>query len=358
MDKNQRVEELDFARAAAMLAVIAIHVTSTFIHAESAYTLLGMNAAFILNQAARFAVPLFILISGVSLGLHPPAGETAAAFYKKRLLKIGGPYLFWSTAYFLYHCPGILTPPFRKGWRGMAVFLRSLLLGRAAPHLYFVIVLFQLYLLYPIVKRCVIRSAGAGVLLAFTVTYGVQQLFLLSKSGMDLIPAPLRPYLWMLFPTWIFYFTLGVSLPHARLLLVRRISRKAALPILVSTALLGALSVLESKALNLTDSIRAAWNIYTVLVFFSLFALWHLLGRFRCVTRTIKFLADHSMTVYFGHVFVLYFLRPCPLFTKGTAGMLLLYLAVSTVSVSAASLIDAFHAAILKRGIRPPKKPA
>lgn len=349
MTPTRRIEELDFARAAAMLAVIAIHVTSTFINAKSSYTLLGMNLAFILNQAARFAVPLFILISGVSLRLRSPIDETPAAFYKKRFFKTGGPYLFWFTAYFLYNYPGILTPPFHRGWRGAIIFLRSLLLGRAAPHLYFMIVLFQLYLLYPIARRHVIKSAGTCVLLSFTVTYGIQQLFLLSRSGTELIPAFLRPHLWMLFPTWIFYFVLGISLTYEHILLIRQISQKAAIPILVSTALLGALSVLESNALNWTDSIRAAWNVYTVLVFFSLFAVWPLIGRLRFLPRMIKFLADRSMTVYFGHVFILYFFRSYPLFTTGTAGMLLLYLAVSTASILAASLIDTLHAAILKK---------
>ena len=55
---------LDFLRVLAMLAVILIHVTSTYIAAESHITFLGMNLALFLNQAARFCVPLFLFLSG------------------------------------------------------------------------------------------------------------------------------------------------------------------------------------------------------------------------------------------------------------------------------------------------------
>ena len=60
---------LDFLRDLAMLAVMLIHVTSTYIAAESHVTFLGMNLALFLNQASRFSVPLFLFLSGYSLGI-------------------------------------------------------------------------------------------------------------------------------------------------------------------------------------------------------------------------------------------------------------------------------------------------
>ena len=64
-----RLSSVDFARVIAMVAVILIHVTSTYINAESSVALWGINLAFFLNQAARFCVPLFLFLSGLSLGL-------------------------------------------------------------------------------------------------------------------------------------------------------------------------------------------------------------------------------------------------------------------------------------------------
>ena len=62
-----RLLEIDFLRLVSMLAVISIHVSSTYLSYETGHLFLGMNLAFLLNQAARFSVPLFLLLSGFSL---------------------------------------------------------------------------------------------------------------------------------------------------------------------------------------------------------------------------------------------------------------------------------------------------
>ena len=43
----KQIESLNFARVVAMLAVILIHVTSTYIYCESNFLFLGMNLAFL-----------------------------------------------------------------------------------------------------------------------------------------------------------------------------------------------------------------------------------------------------------------------------------------------------------------------
>ena len=82
-----RRTELDFLRVLAMAAVILGHVTAAYIHNESSFTLLGMNPAFFLNQAARFSVPMFFLLSGFSLGLREQP-LSSPAFWKGRFLRI------------------------------------------------------------------------------------------------------------------------------------------------------------------------------------------------------------------------------------------------------------------------------
>ena len=82
-----RLSSVDFARVIAMVAVILIHVTSTYVNAESGATLWGINLAFFLNQAARFCVPLFLFLSGLSLGLGQK-DLSWPAFYKDRAKRI------------------------------------------------------------------------------------------------------------------------------------------------------------------------------------------------------------------------------------------------------------------------------
>ena len=110
-----------------------------------------MNLACLLNQAARFSVPLFLLLSGFSLeqtGRQVPY----LTFLRTRSARVLPPYLGWvllyalaNTGFDLHTWGGQLgNPP----W-----LLRELLTGQGAPHLYFIPILFQCYLLYPLLRR-------------------------------------------------------------------------------------------------------------------------------------------------------------------------------------------------------------
>ena len=95
----KRNEQMDFARVVAMLSVVMIHVSATYINKDSNYLVANCNLAFILNQVTRFAVPLFILISGTSLELSEGC-DKIFYFWQKRMIKIGIPYIAWSTVYY------------------------------------------------------------------------------------------------------------------------------------------------------------------------------------------------------------------------------------------------------------------
>ena len=142
----KRIEELDFTRIIAMIAVITIHVTSAYIGYQSNILVMGMNVAFILNQLTRFAVPLFILLSGTSLGLSAN-DDSYRGFLHKRLTKIGIPYLAWTAVYIIYNNHSDLSA---INFRSV---LRTVLLGQAAPHLYFVVIIFQFYLIFPFLRH-------------------------------------------------------------------------------------------------------------------------------------------------------------------------------------------------------------
>lgn len=343
MRLGRRVEQLDFARAVAMLSVILIHVTSAYVGSESRWTAFGVNPAFFLNQAARFAVPLFILLSGISLGLGAAPGR-AGDFYRGRLRKIGAAYLLWFAVYFAYN------RDFHVGAVAVGPLVRSLLLGREASHLYFVVLIFQLYLLFPYLKGAVGRAPWRSVLFSFAITYFVQQAFSLRRFHVELIPACLRPYLWMLFPTWLFYFVLGLALAGFGLPRLERFCTQNALPVLGVTAALALLYVVESRATGTLDSIKVSLLPYTLLALFSAYALWGYWGRYRVVRRTTAFLARHSMTVYFGHVLILGLLRRFPVFYRGMGGMALLYIAVAAASLLAAGAIDGLAALACSAG--------
>lgn len=328
-----RIKELDFTRVIAMLAVITIHVTSTYITNQSSTLILGMNLAFLLNQVTRFAVPLFILVSGVSLGSKRDLGSFGA-FLRGRLVKIGTPYAVWSALYLLYQNHSNLSA------LSVRSVFRTFLLGQAAPHLYFVVIIFQLYLLVPLLKRWVERAPCASLLGSFLISYGIQKLFYFLNYDVDWIPDLIRPHLWMLFPTWIFYFVLGLLLTGPRLTALQKLAYRNSAAILLATFAFAWIYVIESSVTGSLDSIKSPLDLYVPLMLLACFAAWKYLGRVQAVQALTRVLARHSMTIYFGHVLVLYGFRRFPLFYRGMSGMLLLLVAVVVVSCAAAVLID------------------
>lgn len=337
-----RMKELDFIRAIAMLSVITIHVTSTYINYDSSVLVLGMNVAFILNQITRFAVPLFIMLSGISLGLRT-SSCSFRDFLRKRLVKIGIPYVVWSAVYMLYNNHSDLSA------LNVRSVLTSILLGRAASHLYFIIIIFQLYLLFPALKRWVEASPCQSIAVSFIISYGIQELFYLLKYDFDLIPAFIRPYLWLLFPTWLFYFIMGLVLTDTRLIYIRKITSQHSVAIILTTLVFACIYVVESGATGSLDSIKSSLNIYVPLVFLASFSVWKYLGRFQAAEILTRFLAKHSMTIYFGHVLILYFFRRFSLFYRGMSGMILLLAVVVVTSCAAAVLIDSLVGMIRTR---------
>lgn len=323
-----RLPEIDFLRCLSMLAVITIHVTSTYLHGESRVLILGMNLSFLLNQAARFSVPMFLLLSGFSLGLAggPPPRRP---FWKKKALQTLPPYLLWTGIYTLsnvdFHLPDLASRCRDPLW-----VVKTVLTGQAAPHLYFIPILLQLYLLYPLLARWVQRDPTGAVVWSLLTSLLAQGWCVLADLGR----VPALPYLWLVFPAWLFYFVLGNAL--AGLGPDRLPARRhRALPLLLLT---GAVLLLYSVSSSLTGMIHAvkpSLLIVTPLVLLSAFALWRRVDcpALRAVVRT---LAARSMEIYYCHVLVLTWLRRAPLPQTGTRGMLVLLLTTALLSTALA----------------------
>ena len=329
----KRIKELDFTRVIAMFAVVMIHVTSTYINQDSSFILFDMNLAFILNQVSRFSVPLFIVLSGISLGFSKPIGDPLL-FYKKRLVKIGIPYLFWFTAYYVYNNHNNLAA------MTLGSFVKEFLLGQSAPHLYFIIIIFQLYILFPFLKNAISKSSWSVLIISFVISYSIEKLFFFLQYDVDLIPAFIRPYLWILFPTWLFYFVFGLVLCQNLFSKFEAFCTQHFSAVFVATGLITIFYVLESRITNSLESIKAPLNIYTIFILVFLFSLWSLIGRYRIIQKAVDFFAKHSLTIYFEHVFVLYFLRTFSFFNRGMSGMILLFITVIVVASLVAYCVD------------------
>ena len=147
---GKRLAEVDILRGFAMLAVVAIHVSNVPLAIYGGgrrYFLVYMFSSFI-----NFAVPMFVLISAM-MAARSEAGRPVKPleYYKKKFLRLGLPYLVWSLLFILFkiavhrvRMPDILS------WRN---WIGWILQGRAYEHLYFLAVILQFHILFPLLIK-------------------------------------------------------------------------------------------------------------------------------------------------------------------------------------------------------------
>ncbi|MEC0266493.1 acyltransferase [Paenibacillus anseongense] len=154
MPSRPKLPEIDLIRAIAIIAVVLIHSTS-------GATLLPIGSGsqtifFILNKASLFTVPLFIWISGVVLfyTYYDRWGPgMSRVFWTKRLQRILIPYVLWSLFYYLFN------QFMFHGTVGFDIiyFIKLLISGNASYHLYYMVIIVQFYLLFPLLITVVRR---------------------------------------------------------------------------------------------------------------------------------------------------------------------------------------------------------
>ncbi len=336
MRKTDRWIALDFVRVMAMFSVILLHTSSGFVFGESSVTLRGLSLAYLINQAVRYCVPLFFMISGLSLALS--AHETSyGGFLRGRAKKIVLPYLFWTLLYFWDQM---------EAWSPWEL-IRALLLGTAAPHLYFIVALVQLYLLYFLLRRALNRRPVLTMGLAFLLSLLMQWAVYLMVFQVYLLPGAWRPYLLKTFVPWLFVFVLGMMLAKTR-----ESWRAAALRyrwlLLAGSVAFALWYVFDSFATHSYDlSVKPVLFMYVPLVFFCLLGLGERMAAFSLLRGGIAALSGHSMTIFFCHVFMLNRLRDW-LQPEGTSGFLLLSGLTIVLAVLFAFVFDAMLNGIKK----------
>jgi surface polysaccharide O-acyltransferase-like enzyme len=292
---KNRLGEFDCLRAAAVLAVIAIHATSRYVEINS--------AAYLLNQIVRFAVPLFIVLSGFLLyysGMNRPQAA-GFGFLKKRLDKVLIPYILWTLIYMLYGIRNSLGNALTSSF--LSKLAANLLYGKAAPQLYFIIIILQMYLLYGILEKLInSRYEKQFMLAAFFITTYISLGGYLFRWNIYIMPRLSIGY-YIIFPTWLFYFVFGMYFAKYG---------ERFKPILISSRLKLGLLWLASLGMLYMDSrlsntygssMKPATMLYcftSLLFFYSVFST-----RTFKETQLIRWVSEQSFFVYFCHVLLI-----------------------------------------------------
>lgn len=151
-EKKDKLYELDYMRFIACLAVIIVHITATgvtgYIHGSFPHiVMLSINRSF------KFTTPIFIFLSGVtSFYSYRKKEFKYIPFIIKRLEKVLIAYFIWCIIYYeVYIRLGFYT-------RDINFFIEHVKLGTMSYHLYFVIIITQMYIIGPLFYKLIKNS--------------------------------------------------------------------------------------------------------------------------------------------------------------------------------------------------------
>ncbi|WP_077369495.1 acyltransferase [Anaerosalibacter sp. Marseille-P3206] len=211
MAKRERIEELFYIRAIAALGILIIHATGSFA-VSSEYGSKAMYLGIFLNQFFRFGSPIFMMVSGLVLFYNYRSLDEfdSKKFYKKKFKFIFLPYVLWSTIYFLYSHYISKVPLKGQG----KVLLRGILLGESYSHLYFIFLIFQFYILVPLILKYLIepmKEKPLKVFIIFTIIQGailIYQYYFKNYNATGFIRL-FNKYYWKTVFGWFAYFITG-----------------------------------------------------------------------------------------------------------------------------------------------------
>lgn len=143
-DNKDKLYELDYMRFIACFAVMIVHITANgvtgYIHGS-----LPHIAVLLINRSLKFTTPVFIFLSGVtSFYSYRKREFKYFSFLSKRLYKVLVAYLMWSVLYYAVYM--------KLGYYGWDInfLIKNVLQGTMSYHLYFVIIIVQMYIVGPV----------------------------------------------------------------------------------------------------------------------------------------------------------------------------------------------------------------
>jgi surface polysaccharide O-acyltransferase-like enzyme len=178
-----RLGELDVCRGLAILAVLFIHVSGHFLpalhpaksHAPPTWAWYALAAP---NQALQWAVPCFLMLSALVNGLGLTRKPDLARYARRRVWTALLPYLLWSGVYVLVNV--LVKHQAVPGPRHLLVLLQY---GTAYFHLYFFVLVLELYVLLPLLvplfrRRPPLWAVALGALALQAAVYALNRFVL------------------------------------------------------------------------------------------------------------------------------------------------------------------------------------
>jgi len=164
--KTENIQWINNLRLIALYAVIILHSTAPLLMQYGKVPASNWWMADFLNATVRFAVPVFVMITGALL-LHRE--YEIGGFLKKRLSRVVVPFLFWSLVYIWYSWQNEEFTFSSDTWTNVKLVLHDLKYG-SSYHLWYVYMLIGLYFFIPVIGKFV-RNATEKEILYFLIVW-------------------------------------------------------------------------------------------------------------------------------------------------------------------------------------------
>jgi surface polysaccharide O-acyltransferase-like enzyme len=198
--KGRSIQYINYLRVFAIFSVVFAHVTMWSLTTVEPLTFNWWVGNW-MCLCCLWAVPVFVMVSGALL-LDDSRRETALVFYKKRLSRIGIPFVFWTLFYL------VVRKVFDNEGLTVGYAIRLVLAGEPHWHMWFLYMIVGLYLITPAL-RCFIRNSSSGERI-FTIVL----IFILASSYslVDMLFWRNQRTIFTLFIPYIGYYMCGYQL--------------------------------------------------------------------------------------------------------------------------------------------------
>ncbi len=301
-NSSKNIQYFDTLRILATVAVILIHVSSPVMNMN-----FGRNTEFwligvVLNNFVRFAVPLFLVLSGATLLTKQ---YKLIDFYKKRLSRVFIPMLFWLPAYWVFRWLMLRDWERPMSFDAIVRWGTDLFVAEGvSKHLWFVYMILVLYLFIPLISKIlkhVSRQSIVIFLALWLILNYLQSIHVFSIESFPLFAKRLYGYM-----LYIGYLVLGYflqTLPPQN-----KFTRTSALILYTTTVVINSYLTyylsFQSEKQTLT-----AMGTFTITTFFQVIAVYYIFKDFefknRFVLRTIQILSNYSFGIYLVHIMVI-----------------------------------------------------
>lgn len=194
---SRHLHDVDVVRFTTVLGVLCVHATSLMLPSSET-----TGAALAVLHVTR---EVFLFLSAFVLAYSARLPLVARSFWRRRFPLVLAPYVVWSAIYVL--ADGDLGSPLAV----VARFSRDLLSGAARFHLYFLLLTFQLYVVFPWVRAWLVRRTHHGRILLAALIWQVA--FTAAVHYRLDLPVPLSTWLahpgtWL--PSYVLYVVAGI----------------------------------------------------------------------------------------------------------------------------------------------------